>query len=192
MDHNVLKEEISSAKRYRELKNLELSISQMRYKIPVSLYTELNGRIKEKLLGFDFPDCNRSKISVIYTNGLKKPMKKEECHVAMSRGSRLSDYIFSHYSSVKDFEVEGVMEMEKNNDPVMVLSNLGGYEGSDEQTILSPSVLRERMDYLLKKVDNLEKVEKIYSETLPVIVRDINDLKAKIDTIINQIISKNR
>ena len=67
MDHNVLRDEISSARRYRELKNLELSIYGLRNKLPVSLYTELAGRVREKVLAFEYPDCNSSNISVIFS-----------------------------------------------------------------------------------------------------------------------------
>ena len=86
MDHNVFREEISSARRYRELKNIEMSILGIRNKIPISLFTELSGRVREKIMGFEFPECNASRISIIYSNGLKKTMEKEECHIAMSRG----------------------------------------------------------------------------------------------------------
>ena len=95
MDHNVLRDEISSARRYRELKNIEISILGLRNKLPISLYTELVGRIREKVMGFEYPQCNTSKIAIIYSNGLKKPLESEQCHIALSRGGKLSDYISS-------------------------------------------------------------------------------------------------
>lgn len=90
VDYNVLRSEISSARRYRKLRNLEISISGLKHNLPVSLYTDLSGRIREKIMGFEYPDCNISRIRVIYSNGLSKPLEADECHQPMSRGIKLS------------------------------------------------------------------------------------------------------
>ena len=164
MDHNVFREEISSAQRYRELKNVEMSILGIRNKTPVSLFTELSGRVREKIMGFEFPECNASRISIIYSNGLKKTMEKEECHIAMSRGLKLSDYIFSHYVSARDYEIEDENIMDKYKREDTPDSPIEQKIFKQPFTTLSPEALRERVDYLLKKVDNLEKIERIYSE----------------------------
>ncbi len=50
-------------------------------------------------------------------------------------------------------------------------------------TVLSPAALRERVDFLLRKVENLERIEKIYTENMPKIVRDMNDIKDKVEKI---------
>ena len=190
MDHNVLRDEISSARRYRELKNIEISILGLRNKIPISLYTELVGRIREKVMGFEYPQCNTSKIAIIYSNGLKKPLESEQCHIALSRGGKLSDYIFSHYVSVKDFEIEdeNIKNTSKKHEVDTLMVKLG--DSSESFTTLSPAALRERVDYLLKKVDSLEKIEKIYSENIPRIARDIEDLKEKVEMIYRKVINE--
>ena len=190
MDHNVIKEEISSAKRYRELKNLEMSILGIRNKIPISLFTELNGRIKERIMGFEFPECNTSRIFIIYSNGLMKTMETEECHTAMSRGSKLSDYIFSHYVSAKDYEIEDerTLDKYKKGENASLPSTQNNSEKSF--TTLSPEALRERVEYLLKKVDNLEKIGKIYSENIPKIARDMEDLKDMVDGIYRRVVNE--
>ena len=190
MDHNVFREEISSARRYRELKNLEMSILGIKNKIPISLYTELSGRIKEKIMSFEYPECNAAKISIVYSNGLRKEIEKEECHIAMSRGLKLSDYIFSHYVSARDYEIEdaNIKENYKIDErPVIAIKHK---EYSSSFTTLGPEALRERVDYLLKKVDNLEKIEKIYSESIPKIARDMEDLKGKVDKIFKKIVNE--
>ncbi len=190
MDHNVLREEISSARRYRELKNLEMTIFGLRNKIPISIYTELGGRIREKVMGFEYPQCNISRITIVYSNGLMKPLETDECHRAMARGGKLSDYIFSHYVSVKDFEIEdeNIKDTFKKQKLETLTVRHGGF--SDSFTTLSPAALRERVDYLLKKVDNLEKIEMIYSENIPKIARDMEDLKDKVEKIYKRVINK--
>ena len=72
VDYNVLRSEISSARRYRKLRNLELSTSGLRHSFPVSLYSELTGRIRGKIMSFEYPECNISIIRVIYSNDLLK------------------------------------------------------------------------------------------------------------------------
>lgn len=190
VDHNVLRSEISSARRYRELKNLELSISGLKHSLPVSLYTELSGRIREKIMGIEYPDCNTSSFRVIYSNGLSRPLDSEECHVAMSRGIKLSDYVFSHYVSSRDIEVEDerTMDKYKKGENASLPSTQNNSEKSF--TTLSPEALRERVEYLLKKVDNLEKIGKIYSENIPKIARDMEDLKDKVDKIYRRVINE--
>ncbi len=190
MDHNVFREEISSAQRYRELKNLEMSILGIRNNIPISLFTELSGRVREKIMGFEFPECNASRVSIIYSNGLKKTMEKEECHIAMSRGLKLSDYICSHYVSARDYEIEdeNIMDKYKKGNASALTTEQKNFNQSF--TTLSPDALRERIDYLLKKVDNLEKIEKIYSENIPKIARDMEDLKDKVEKIYKRVVNE--
>ena len=190
MDHNVFREEISSARRYRELKNIEMSILGIRNKIPISLFTELSGRVREKIMGFEFPACNASRSSIIYSNGLKKTMEKEECHIAMSRCLKLSDYIFSHYVSARDYEIadENIMDKYRKEDTPALATEQK--EFNQPFTTLSPDALRERVDYLLKKVDNLEKIERIYSENIPKIARDMEDLKDKVDKIYRRVVNE--
>ena len=188
-DHNVLRNEISSARRYLELKELELSIYGLRNRLPVSLYTELSGRVKEKVMSFEFSDCNNSKINVIYSNGLSRPIEPEECHLAMSRGDRISDYVFSHYISARDIEIVGGNSYLKEGQPTLDHSNSGTAEVSIF-TALSPSALSERIDFLMKKMENLEKIEKIYTDNIPKIVNDMNDLRDKVNKIYKVLIKE--
>lgn len=182
LDHNVLRGEISSSKRYRELKNIESTILGLKHKLPLSLYTELSGRIKEKVMSFEYPNCSVSKISIIYSNGLATKLEPEECHVAMSRGVKISDYIFSHYVSARDFEITDESQDFKE---VSASEATRKDDLPDEPvfTTLSPAALNERINFLLRKVENLEKIEKIYTDNIPRIVNDMNDLKDKVNKI---------
>ena len=178
VDHNVLRSEISSARRYRELKNLELSISGLKHSLPVSLYTELSGRIREKIMGIEYPDCNTSSFRVIYSNGLSRPLDSEECHVAMSRGIKLSDYVFSHYVSSRDIEVEDATIRSKIDNTAIEKK-----DAWETFTDLSPAALRERVDFLMRKVENLEKIGKIYADNIPKMIREIDDIRYKVEKI---------
>lgn len=189
MDHNVLKGKISSAKRYRELKTLESSIYGLRHSLPISLYTELSGRVKEKVMSFEYPNCNISKIRVVYSNGLSKPLEADECHTTMSRGTKISDYIFSHYVSARDYEI---LDANPNFKEIESTNGHADTKTPEEPvfTTLTPAALNERISFLLRKVENLEKIEKIYTDNIPRIVNDMNDLKNKVDKIYKVLIKE--
>ena len=189
MDHNVLRDEISVANRYRQLQDLKLTITGQRRKLPISISTELEARLSEKLRTFDYPICNAAKVKIIFSNGLSKDMDPDECQKAMGRGMKLSDYIFSRYISAKDFEILA--------SDTIGTRNLGIYSDSTEEpttsysnlTPLSDTELRERIDFLVKKVESLEKLETIYAENIPKMARDVNDMKEKIDKIYKRILN---
>ena len=105
MDHNILQDEISSTSRYRRLQDLKLTISGLRRKLPLSISSELEARVTEKLRTFDYPICNIAQVKIIFSNGLSRDLEPDECQKAMARGMKLSDYIFSRYFSAKDFEI---------------------------------------------------------------------------------------
>ena len=187
VDHNVLRSEISSARRYRELKNLELSISGLKHSLPISLYTELNGRIREKVMSFDYPNCEISRIRVIYSNGLSKPLEKDECHSIMAMGIKLPDYVFSHYVSARDIEILDATSEQKIPSESINEENSDILEGFTE---LGPAALRERIDFLLKKVENLEKIERIYSDSIPKIVREMDSIREKVEKIYSVVVKE--
>ena len=105
IDHNALREEISSAKRYRKLKDLIITINSIKKNVPLSIYSELKARALEKLRTFDYPICSAASIKIIFSNGLSKVFNSDECQKAMARRMKLSDYIFSRYISAKNFEI---------------------------------------------------------------------------------------
>ena len=182
MDHNVLKDEVSSSSRYRKLQDLKLTINGLRRKLPISITTELEARVTEKLRTFDYPICSVAKVKIIFSNGLSKDLDPDECMKAMAMGRKLSDYIFSRYVSARDFEID--------SSEILGSRNFGVYSDSSEKEVgmveltpLSNAELRERVDFLMKKVDNLEKIGAIYAENIPKIARDVNDLKKKLDEI---------
>lgn len=187
VDHNVLKEEIASSKRYRKLLDLKLTISGYRKQLPISISTELEGRIIEKIRTFDYPICSVATVKVIFTNGLSKALEPEECHNAMARGMKLSDYIFSHYASARDFLIESSEFVGTRRGLMTVGESDSETDGRNDFSPLNPYALTERMNFILKKVDSLEKMEAIYAENIPKMARDMNDLKDKVDKIYKKV-----
>lgn len=190
VDHNVLKDEISSATRYRKLQDIRASIPAYKRRVPLTISAELEGRVNEKLMTFDYPICSAARIRVIFTNGLSKPLDPEECHYAMSRGMKLSDYIFSRYISARDFEIE--------DSNVIGTRSLGIYSETAKEeltprrsfTELTPGELRERIEFLMKKVETIERIGNIYAQNIPKMARDVNDMKAKMDLIYKKVIGE--
>lgn len=182
-DHNVLKDEIVSASRYIKLLDLRSTISGLKRKLPISISMELEGRVTEKLRTFDYPICNASKIKVIFSNGLSKELDPEECVYAQTNGLKLSNYIFSHYVSAKDFEIEAANRIGSYNVGYLTEEADKKYDVNASFTPLSNSELSEKIGFLMKRVENLERIETVFAENLPKMARDMHDLKDKVDKI---------
>ncbi len=151
MDHNVLKDEITSANRYRRLQDLRLTIGGLKRKFPLSISSELEARVTEKLRTFDYPICSIASVRIIFSNGLSKDLEPDECQKAMARGMKLSDYIFSRYISARDFEI--------GSTEILGSRNFGVYSdeiGRDSDTSVSltamtSSELKEKVDFPSEK-----------------------------------------
>lgn len=181
MDHNVLRDEISYAKRYRKLQELKVSISAIKRKIPMSITAELEARLTEKFRTFDYPMCNITDVKVIFSNGLSKVLEKSECHYAMSRSMKLSDYIFSKYVSAKDFELETSEFAGSTNFGIYTDVAIKEKEKSEFNDSIIKSELEQKIDALMESISTIEKYHTVFAENIPKMARDINDLKEKID-----------
>ena len=183
MDHNALRDEISSAKRYRKLQELKVSINSLARKVPLSISAELEGRLTEKFRAFDYPMCNVTDVKVIFSNGLSKVLDRDECHYAMSRGMKLSDYIFSRYVSARDFELDSAEFSGSTN--FGIFSDVAIKE-KDEREFNSTglkSELERKVDSLMDSISKIEKYHTVFAENIPKMARDINDLKERLDSL---------
>lgn len=183
VDHNALKEEISAATRYMKLLDIRNTISGQKKNMPLSITMELEGRVTEKLRTFNYPICSVARISVIFTNGLSKELEPEECVYAQARGITLSSYIFSHYVSAKDFEIKAINTMGSRNKGYLTSEQDDKQSDGEYLTPLSVEELNEKVEFLMKRVENLERIEMVFAENIPKMARDMNDLKEKIDRI---------
>ena len=85
---------------------------------------------------------------------------------------------------MKDFEIKASDTIGTRNFGIYSDSADNSNIGACNLTPLSDSELMERIDFLVKKVESLEKLETIYTENIPRLARDVNDLKEKIDLIL--------
>ena len=187
-DHNQLKEKLTATTRYRRLIDLRREVQSSRGSIPFSVYADLENRIDEKIRGFDFPACGKTKITLLFSNGLAMELDNDECVSAMKNDMRLSSYIFSKYPSAVDFNIE--------NDTLAGTYSKNDYKssGAGEKNVSAPlhtptynRDVQERVDHLMDKVDQLEKM---YNETIPKISKGMEELKAKMDFLYKKLLEE--
>ncbi len=190
-DHNILREKLSATNRYRRLVDLRREVQSSRGSMPFSIYAELENRVDEKIRTFDYPMCDRAKVTVLFSNGLAMELEPDECVSAMKTEMRLSSYIFSKYPSAVDFNIETDVLMgtrskqaheteKRNEEPVRSTPLHDRMDGSGLQT---------KVDLLVTKIDRLEKM---YNETIPKITKGIDDLKEKMDFLYKKMIEEKK
>ncbi len=190
-DHNMLREKLTTTNRYRQLVDLRREVQSSRGTMPFSIYAELENRVDEKLRTLDYPMCERARITVLFSNGLAMELDHEECQSAMEAEMRLSSYIFSKYPSAVDFDIEmdelvgtyGKENEEKNGEREIIPHSSPIRDSTKNMT------LQTKVDFLITKIDRLEKV---YNETIPKISKGLDDLKEKMDFLYRKMIEEKK
>lgn len=185
-DHNQLREKLNATNRYRRLIDLRREVQSSRGSIPFSVYSDLENRVDEKIRNFDYPMCNQTKVTIMFSNGLAMELDPDECVSAMKSEMRLSSYIFSKYPSAVDFNLEGdalAGNYIRNSEvgPDKKAAN-NGYINTFNQ-----DEVQDRVNHLIDKVDQLEKM---YNETIPKISKGMEELKSKMDFIYKKLIEE--
>ncbi len=190
-DHNMLREKLSATNRYMRLVDLRREVQSSRGTMPFSIYAELENRVDEKIRTFDYPMCDQARITILFSNGLAMELEPDECISAMKTEMRLSSYIFSKYPSAVDYNI----------DTVGVVGTYGrknvDKEGAKEEQVRSSPLrdmsdgrsLQTKVDLLVTKIDRLEKM---YNETIPKITRGLDDLKEKMDFLYKKMIEEKK
>lgn len=187
-DHNQLKEKLTATTRYRRLIDLRREVQGSRGSIPFSVYADLENRIDEKIRSFDYPVCGKTKITLMFSNGLGMELDSDECVSAMKSDMRLSSYIFSKYPSAVDFNIEGdALLGTYSRDSAGSKSNSADSEKSPLNSQAYRNDVQERVDHLMGKVDQLEKM---YNETIPKISKGMEELKSKMDFLYRKLIEE--
>ncbi len=190
-DHNMLREKLSATNRYRRLVDLRREVQSSRGSMPFSIYAELENRVDEKIRTFDYPMCDQARITILFSNGLVMELEPDECVSAMKTEMRLSSYIFSKYPSAVDYNIDTDRVVgtygRKNSDKE---------EAREEQVRSSPlrdmsdgRSLQTKVDLLVTKIDRLEKM---YNETIPKITKGLDDLKEKMDFLYKKMIEEKK
>ncbi|HLH85457.1 MAG TPA: hypothetical protein VKU79_01155, partial [Thermoplasmataceae archaeon] len=104
-DYHLILNRITKTNRYKGLLTLQDEIWALRSKYPFSVFSNIRGRLEEKLHTFDHPRCDQVGISVIFMNGSKKALEPEECMQAAQKNIKLSDFIFTKYHQAVDYEI---------------------------------------------------------------------------------------
>jgi hypothetical protein len=190
-DHNMLREKLSATNRYRRLVDLRREVQSSRGAMPFSIYAELENRVDEKIRTFDYPRCDQAKITILFSNGLAMELEPDECVSAMKTEMRLSSYIFSKYPSAVDFNI----------DANGIVGTYGKMSASREEAKKEPArssplhdmndgkSLQTKVDLLVTKIDRLEKM---YNETIPKITKGLDDLKEKMDFLYKKMIEEKK
>lgn len=186
-DQNQFRDKLASTSRYRRLLDLRKEVQGSRGRMPFSIYSDIENRIDEKIRNFDYPSCDKVRITIMFSNGLAMELDSDECVSAMKSDMRLSSYIFSKYPSAVDFNLE-------NDEFSGTYAKTAEKENEDDRAMSSP--LHERLsngdmqikvDLLIHKVD---KLEKMYNDTIPRISKGIDELKSKMDYLYKKLIEK--
>lgn len=189
-DHNQLREKLTATKRYRRLVDLRREVQGSRGSIPFSIYADLENRIDEKIRNFDYPMCEQARVTVMFSNGLAMELDPDECVSAMRSDMRLSSYIFSKYPSAVDFNLEDDDQLgsfsKKLKSDEMDREEL---KNSLRSNPMEQENIQGKVEFLIGKIDRLEKM---YNETIPRISAGIDDLKSKMDYLYKKLLEEKR
>lgn len=187
----MLREKLAATNRYRRLVDLRREVQSSRGSMPFSIYAELENRVDEKIRTLDYPMCDRARITVLFSNGPAMELDHDECQSAMKAEMRLSSYIFNKYPSAVDFNIETdelVGTFGKSRGDGDQARDAGAGSSLLHQNDENMS-LQTKVDFLVTKIDRLEKV---YNETIPKITKGIDDLKEKMDYLYRKMIEEKK
>ena len=182
VDYGSLKDEIEKADRFNRILLLSSEVKRLKEKIPFSIYKDLESKANEKLHTFDYPFCDRAQIRIIYSNGLRETLDPQVCYRALQKGQKLSEYIFSNFVSARDYQIlnpslVGTAEAGTQESEMQQLAD----EKVEPGSIILPS---KGAEILMAKI---ERLERIYMETIPKISKDIRDIKETLDVLSKKI-----
>lgn len=193
-NHNSIRTQIDQTNSYNDLTKLREKIWSLSGKYPFSIYVNLRGRVEEKIRSFDNPMCDQAHIRIYFNDDSKKDMEPSECKNALDEGLKLSEYIFSTYGNARDFEILPSSFLGTYSKDIIEKDAIKEFLGNgfknagpndDHKRI---EVLQDRVEYLIRLIDHMNRV---YSETIPKISSDLEDINKKFEELYNKLIGKN-
>lgn len=186
LDHNALKNDITVSGSYKKLLEMRRTVQALKGSFPFSVYSDLQGRVEERIKTFEYPVCADNGIKVVFSNGLSVPTEEKDCHEARDKGLKFTDFIFSKYVSAKDLAMDpGKLNKTYDKDYFRRVSR-NILAGNVPKEKLSES-LQNKVDLLMSKIDNLEK---IYNEHIPKIMENLDTLNKKMDYVYKKMVGR--
>ncbi|MEM0158922.1 MAG: hypothetical protein QXV22_00560 [Thermoplasmataceae archaeon] len=184
-DYHLILNRIAKVDRYKGLMTLQDEVWALRSKYPFSVFSNIRGRLEEKIHTFEHPRCDQVGINIIFMNGSKKTLEPEECIQAAQRGIKLSDFIFTKYHQAVDYEILSENIIGTSDD-----SEKPAESGSDKgKGTMAFEVLQTRIEFLIRMVDHINA---LYSETIPKISDDIKDINRRLEELYKKLADSNR
>lgn len=179
LDHNALKNDIMISGSYRKLLELRRTVQALKGSFPFTVFSDLQGRVEERIKTFEYPVCEDNGIKVVFSNGLSVPVEDKDCHDARESDQKFTDFIFSKYVSAKDLSMEpGKLSGSYDKDYFRRVSR--NLSPQKDLNIELSSSIQTKVDLLMTKIDNLERV---YNLHVPKILENLDSLNKKMDTI---------
>lgn len=179
LDHNALKNDIAISESYRKLLELRRTVLALKGSFPFTVFSDLQGRVEERIKTFEYPMCGDNGLKVLFSNGLSVPVEEKDCLEARDNDQKFTDFVFSKYVSANDLLMEpdklsGIYDKDYFR---RVSRNLSP---QNTPNIELSSSLQNKVDMLMTKIDNLES---IYNLHVPKIMENLDSLNRKMDLI---------
>lgn len=168
--HKVL-ERIEDTNRYRDLIALQEEIWKMHSKYPFSVYSNIKGRLSEKLRVFEDPNCADTSIKIIFLNGSRVNVDRDDCINARDRGVKLVNYLFIKYPNAVDFEIPSgkligsVIQAET--------TTKAEDQKKTKEFYIAVDVFKSRVEYMIRLIDRMEVM---YANLVPSVVEIIREI----------------
>lgn len=154
---------------------------------PFTVYSDLQGRVEERIKTFEYPVCADNGIKVVFSNGLSVPVEEKDCHEARDKDQKFTDFIFAKYVSAKDLSMDpGKLAGTYDKDYFKRVSRNLSPENALKAELSEG--LQNKVDLLMTKIDNLEN---IYNQHIPKIMENLDTLNKKMDFIYKKMVGEN-
>lgn len=172
---------------YKEILSIRDRVWSLSGKIELKQFLDLRDRVEKKIGEFEVPIFNDAKVNVRCSDGTRVEIDPRSVTLIVSRGMKLSDYVFGEYPDAVDYEViYAGFEDPQNRMP--------GEDFDESRVELSePAVpkgrtLRESVERIVRLALKLVNfLFSAYSKAFPNIAEDLRLIKMKLEELFEKI-----